>query len=777
MENDKYQKMLDDKMLSDFYSYMENELQFLTEHILKSPQFKGFLPALSTKSLSNENYIKSFIEQEDAHVDLNGNKVLTVPFPFLGYLNAERTMIFPHKLTDETKDEYKLRAVKIINNDYHTNYKEFDDIVEANKLIRENNIANHKKNLNTDLAFSMPLFIESALNHKYKNDIKAVVMNALDSLKDVNTNRAVTFGADYSNSYKHFAKMLEMDYYERFTKKSIINGTGRRLKAIASLNYIGFNVTAGAKNIAYGMSVMEQEAMAGINFNHADLAFGTKYYAENINAFKVDEDTTRASSKASGMVKMFNVIEDINDLMEKSSPELHTKKPRKWFYKGAYWMQATGEHIMHNTAMFAMANSHRIIDGKIMNLSEFSRSKFKTATIHTTAAELEQLKRENSKNKEQLKIEFETYPKVIDSIELATDKKGNSLGYTKFKDDSGVTDTEFIFFKEKIKRVNHQLHGIYNKPDKGTFENYMLGQLVMHFYHWLRPGIVKRFGKTNPLLDKPQWNEARNSYEHGDYIVPLTMLIRPVRQFYKANVGVEMEEKFITKEALKAMYHGTALSLTKLSLVYNMLSMTEKAAMNRAITEQISRLMLISVLTLSAALMAPDDDDDKQRKKDISKGKIPDKLNGLIPNTAFNVLEGLYDELNTYSPTGAYKNVKNKHDNLIGASGMIYGVAESIYLLGNDLVSDDEAGKFYQGGKYIFERKSKVKIYQQLPFMSQLQKITHLDAANQLYKFKNYNDDEDSTSDKKKFKDKQKRWKKRKNKLKRNGDYDSIFPF
>ena len=72
-------------------------------------------------------------------------------------------------------------------------------------------------------------------------------------------------------------------------------------------------------------------------------------------------------------------------------------------------------------------------------------------------------------------------------------------------------DNNFVAaFRNKVKSINHHIHGAYNKQDAGTWQRHWLGRLAMQFRRWLPMGIKKRFGSD-------MYNESRERQEVGDY--------------------------------------------------------------------------------------------------------------------------------------------------------------------------------------------------------------------------------------------------------------------
>lgn len=118
--------------------------------------------------------------------------------------------------------------------------------------------------------------------------------------------------------------------------------------------------------------------------------------------------------------------------------------------------------------------------------------------------------------------EFNSATKLIDMYEY---KDGIAELKEEFKDKQDIFE-----FKQKVRGASHKLHGIYNKEDKGTIENTMLGSALMQFRRWMPAGYVNRFGsRGTPFKVEAFWNEKRGEYDLGTYSSLLKYLGTPLK--------------------------------------------------------------------------------------------------------------------------------------------------------------------------------------------------------------------------------------------------------
>lgn len=743
----KYLAIKENSNLAEFHEYLTNEFKSLTNHIANSPQRLGFLPAISTKPRKAQ---EEFSTQVVKNNDVDGNTYRSIPFNFIGYLNAKANIYIEAKYDSETSEQHEARVLDVINAQYtikddngkRKTFTSIKEVREYNKAISKQNRSEHNVNLNTDLAFVVPLFIESAISNKYKNEAKSSVLNALLNAKTMNVaernfgDKVITNETNMSkkskrymsaeqNAYNHLLKTIEMDFFEHTVNKDTkfqrrtAKLTGK-LRNYSSLLGMGLNAHAAVKNVQYGNNMLVIEAMAGQYINLKDLTVGGVQYTKNLVSFVTDVVSGKdyfSSSKESGIMSQFGVIENISDLLEKENPSLHSNRPKQLITEVAYFGQSAGEHAMHNTMLFAMLNSHRLVDGKIVSLHDLEARALRGIKGKMSKEEFSKLKKDRSAIKSKLKAKFEAAPKLYDLIELAKDKQGNNLGYTRFKEGTNISDNEFIEFKERIKGVNHKLHGIYNKIDKGNIEFYNLGKLAMQYHHWMRAGWTKRYAGLNDFVlsrERNVWNERRKEENIGGYVSLLKFITAPFRGEYGNSINESADVDM--KAALTKMMDMT-MRLFQLSRAWNTLNAYEKSGAKRTLAEVGAVLTFIS---LAAARY--DDDDDKKK-----------------PNTAATVFEDFIDlqvnaaqqELTTYLlPHMEYKKFQQ---NIIPPEQVLSNMALLMWQLTTMPFKTDNQN-IKQGGVNYGQYEAVVTAKKLTPFLNQYVRWKHMRNTVSTYK-------------------------------------------
>lgn len=700
--------------LTAFYFELKNMLKYLTEHIEYSPQYNGALPAIST--IEQKNEMLKYEEEKNIALNINGEQIWHIPFPYLGLLNSEEKYKIPVRPSGITDEQYDNMVIQSVNSRYNTTFTKKSEIYDANKAISIKNKELHAKDLNTDLGFTIPLFIESALNNKYKAKIKSTVTLALEKLRDAEIHKVTRTGLGAviynkfdlngknlnatvsgveSNAYKQFEARIKMDFYEKFTKDSPEKKIVNTLKNYTSLLGIGFNVYSAAKNVAYGTISTAIEGGGALYYNKHEIAAAMKAYIKDTPSFihDLNMDDKYSSSFTSGLISMFQVIENYSELLEKGNPAIHNNKFKKWFNKSAYGMTTMGEHFMHNVAMLAMLNSHRLVDGKIKTLSDLLNSELNIINPLDTKERNKEKIANNKIKEEEIRNKFESYPKVIDLLEFKQDAI-TQRGFVDFKrDDEGnqlISDNEFIFFKERIKGVNQSVHGIYNKIDKGRIEHYPMGQLLMQYRHWMRAGWTKRMGAYGTLLKTNEyWNERRQNVDIGDYKV----VVKMIRNAYATkNVDFSnIKDLHVVWGSVQQIFSGLYELATNFMYYYNILTPTEKAGAKRTMYE----LLSVGLLTLAVfTVLKADDDDDED---------------GFHNNMVY-FLSGLRSELITFVPgSGWYNTAMNMKENPMAALGTLAKIAKaSISVLAYPTQSDKE--RRYRSGY----RKGHLKVVEDI---------------------------------------------------------------
>ena len=551
--------------LGEFYDYLLGIQKELASHVMGSGINKGDIPIID----ADEEYSKErLIEKRDS----NGELVNTIRFKNVGDVINTPEFIIPNFNPElNTKEAWEIQTVDYANvkakeNNLDYRFAKIADIHKANKEIRKNNKIKRQELTDYNLEVVFPIFIDSAFDHKYKTTVEPIYLTALDSYARANIKVETSKGIFKKNvgdrdenkelkdslqkgedtaGYKAFKKRMDMQIYDNFLLPNDANTLLKGYRNYIALSGLGFNVFAAAKNLGMGKAQLRIEATAGIHFDNNDLTKANKLYRTATTSILSDRnEELKGSSKVSSIIKYFNPIEDYSDILEQANRlnltreemqklEKLTNKLKTKFNKAAFGMTTIIEHQLHSIPLLAMLQSHKIIDGKITNRNKYVNQ----LDAAITPADIQDNKRE-AKNKigiynerrKKLQEEFETKGITLYDALSFDETTGYITVKPEFKDI--LTERELSYFRNKVLNINHKMHGIYNREDKGIIENSMVGQLIMQFKHWLPSMWVDRFGKSgNPFDTKTYWDEGLQEERIGNYNAIWKMVGKSTKPF------------------------------------------------------------------------------------------------------------------------------------------------------------------------------------------------------------------------------------------------------
>ena len=724
--------------LSNFYDVLYDIQTTSSRYYKYLPQGDGFLPNIV------DHPTKRGIEhgEEVELLGLDGEIVHQIPFKYIGLLNAKREIYYRGRKYDSLTDTYEdfdtyeqeiLKSLLDRGIIQPNQFKSLDEISTYNKTLRKANKEAHGDAVSRDLDKVMPLFITSSTDYKYKNLIESGILLALAELKHQKVTKLNGFGrpiysnevdregnkklATYegdSNTYKHANKMVEMIFYDKFLKKGSGDTFLKGLKDYSSVIGMGFNVFAGVKNITYGGFMTAAEATSGRFFTLSDIAEANQDYFSNSMSYLSDitgKEDGATSNEVNGLFHMFNIIESYDEMFELQDPEVSKRFAREMFINTAFAMQHAGEHMMHNMTLLAMLNSHRLYKGKAITINEYLDGKLQVVTpemIDDNTA-YEKVLEHNTQVKATAKEEFEKLPKLRDMFEHVD-------GYSKIKEEykNKFSTEEYILFREKVRGVNHLMHGIYNKQDRGTIENKMIGQNLLQFRKWARKGWNKRFGTRGGIMSHQEfWNERVNTNDIGDYKALWKLITKPSTK--SGNVFRNAEEKG-AYQAISNMLGDYLQAIVRAKFYWNTMTENEKEGIRRAGVEL---LELAIVFTLSRLLAAAIPDDKKHNR---------------LINFMLYQLSASQTELAAYTPIYGWFNESAK---IVANPTATYGLMVNSYKLAKQafmypFVSDEK--NHFQGGYYNDRLKVEVYAGRMIPGYNVFLRIQALDSQKTAYK-------------------------------------------
>ena len=775
----------------------ENEIKEYLETILKenchttqSQQFlrNGYMPLrqkkepLDAKRTVKEGvkfvgWINSATGREDWYTDseIDYATDTTIDMPMTTLLKSKDTVKVdrkrPTREENETDESYQKRVTKWEN-----------DKAEA----EAKNMEIHRSMLDDNWESVMEEFIQKAAHFNAIQDNKYMLFYAKNMLDRINvyvknegfndlqkTGKRTIDGQDTYVTKKdtrlqeQYVNWIRRLVYDQWKKPN--NGLTRAaniLQSLTSAKFMMLNVTGGIANVTAGSTQILGEVFAKEYFGNKTWHMGLNTWRAGIPSFMADMYKDKASSLPSAIVKFMNVVDfdEINGVVTVPDMATYLKRARDL----AFSPQAMGEHMMQNSALFAMMHSHRLVKrvdettGKVkyeaVNEAEYMRDANEKALQNIMTDEQRKLyeafkKKElsnandikeyawfrkdlttefvniyfNNEDKRKFidkrkkyqakaKEEFnndETHPTIMSQLKLDD-------GILGFADDSifaEIGDDAYQIlgaFKGRVISVNKKIHGVYDKLGAAKLESYWWGGLVMQYHKHIYPGIMKRYRRQG------YFNEERGTIEKGCYASIKDFLALPLhkRSFAKklqednnmtdANLQAVKGVQNIVKNYVEFAVHAKTY--------YQMMNEYDRANIRRAFGDFCG---VVSALCLAIALHAAGDDD---------------KDHNLVYNLMMYEADRLASESFMYNPVGVYAEGKKLWSSPIAAQTAISDLLATTGLISQYMIQGDEFDPYYSTGLYKGENKFWVQIRRNIPIYHSINMVERLERSNKYYK-------------------------------------------
>lgn len=725
--NEDYTNLTEEE--KDVLKWLQSLTHYLVEHTRSQFFESGYIPSVPKDERSFWKQVADGIGWRDTHivdynnevvVDENGEMVNMLPFRFASKLNQQPLKEIPPNASEKTRQEI---------------YKENDRIREANRKA-------HAASINQDLSVAMPLFIDSALKHKYKKSIEFELWRVQKSFIDNYKIAVDKNGTPLIDKYKakvgyknpkvekttegsrlvgHYRDWMKMVFYEQFEKdEGTLTKLSRVLQNYTSIKGMGFNPLSAVNNQTYGAIQSKIDAWAGEFFNRKDWFDAGNIYIGSIHSFFADRNKANASSKASAFMMKFDTFMDWRELATnpnvRTDPASRILKGAGFILSKAYALQNASEHNLQGRLLIAMAKSHRVVNGKFISYNEYERGKLLDIDPYGDKKVQKEKIQKNKAKKKKLKEEWKKFPTVWDAYDFKD-------GQITLKDDIEIGENEAAEFERRVLGVNQYLHGIYNREDAGAVQQYALGRLAIQFRKWMRPGWTKRWGTRS--FDEPFYNERRRQVDEGYYRTTLKFLARPFyRHWQLQRESEEYAEQATTMKALSNIANDYVDLVMNARIHWHSLTPTEKANIKRTLLEWM--YLSIAVGTLYALKSIKGDDDD--------------------PPLA--LMWGLYQadrtvtELTTYVPLAAAPGFVgggwlNETKKLLKSPTATFNTMENAIRIGKYLVEYpfvDPEERIYRNGIYYGESKLGTQVTKMVPFYNHYHRMKNLARNYKYYK-------------------------------------------
>ena len=617
--NKKWQTIQSNPKLKDYYDRVMKLMAYTTDG-QSNAQSNGLLPGVRNRESTKEQKKIPMEHNDYVRTGPDGREVRVIPYKFVGSLDADPLIKIPEEYDDETHEDYLKRALTKVNalgNPQGKVFSSLDEVYDENARIREANKDKHAAAVETNLTRSLNQWIDSSMDHKYLKNIESEIVLGLRILEtgklhktnvwtgnlklnkqtDPEGNRnPVEFRAEDSNIAKQVRATMDALIYNKTIEPNKFNSMLRGTKNYISLLGMGFNVFANAKNITRGSAILACESLSHTLFTTAELHSGFAEYLKDMTSYLSDANvfgrkgyTDAASTKSNAFIKQYTIIKHYNDLMEMSEDDgINKAYIGHLFTSVAFLGQELGSHMLQNAAYGAMRNSHRLvnIDGKwrFMTIFDLTHREVKQTSKTNSATENKAIMTENEVTRKTIEERFKQSPTINDIFDF----KDNYLEIKdEYKKEMGEQDIKDAMtqFQLRVVAANHEIHGVYDKANRGVIEQSLIGQMAVQFRKWMRPGWNARFGYKGGVLNiVPTWDEASQLENVGSYkAFGKFVFVNPISDASKDmfNSGDPMT---IARGVMNVM-GDYAKFVTNAKVYWHMMTPVEQAGVKRASAE------------------------------------------------------------------------------------------------------------------------------------------------------------------------------------------------
>ena len=659
---------------------------------------------------------------------------------------------------------------------YHKEIKSIADIIEYNEYLTDNLMSKLKDRMNYD-PFNVTLnYINQLKRIKIARDFEPEI-NLLQTVLAMPEFQARQYGIKSKNVINKilsfYTKKTEVvtrkgkdtNIYERFKafydafegKNRIITVTDQLLNTLHTVNsksLMWMNLTAALKNVGTGHINIVSEATGGEFTTKATLLKAHEMYVKALPSLWASLGEYTCDNLDAALMKLAgNIFEDHIEAGVDNKTNIVSFGMAKWD-NIMFSPNTIGEHYLQFATFLSAIQTHRIVRGTIMNYDQFVfslREKlFEKMVDENTLTKYNDYKKKQEASKgnnvefidylsrfiafkknnftkewktnyakaykealKDAKQKFESdYTTLYDAFELKD-------GIASIKENSGINLEDFAKFLGKVKGVNHSLHGIYNTFDKSMLSGKMWGEVILQFRKWLRPNLIRYWGKR---IGKTMFDERLESYRSGAYIDMIDFLLTNCKNSYRETINKAIEENedidFATKA--KAIFNGFCGLLywfKDMNFRYNTLPQNQKANIKRALFN----FTTLVGLTLCAGIMYYKSDDDDDLDDNL--------LFALASYTIYGVQTELYET----SPLGLYSFYKRTMEAPIPFETSITNLTRLMYWTMIAPMILDEEDLVYDRGTYNGEDKRWIAFKKSIPLLNQENKLLYLPKNNTYY--------------------------------------------
>ncbi len=322
---------------------------------------------------------------------------------------------------------------------------------------------------------------------------------------------------NYISHYLYSAPIEERPAFRKLTD-AIINYTNQL--------FIGFNLILASG--AYTSSLFSQRWSAG-KFTKTDALIGNLLQWRLISAPISKIIGWDGLKKTDFLLDYFNAVIDNNQEFEAKYKTSLSKKVigrhvslSKLGFKPLKWVDET---LQESTAIAFFLNS-TIIDGEIVNISDYVKSKYPDK-YNLPYSEQKEIKAKIDKEVSELKKNKNLY--------TFTKEKGGNYYLEGISKETNKGKSQTLQLQNKIQRYNIDILGVADKWDRPELSLYWATHILSQFKNFMYGIFGSRFAKF-------RWNDQKQEYAWGRHSVYLNHLV---------NNGIKGASKTLLKHFLE----------------------------------------------------------------------------------------------------------------------------------------------------------------------------------------------------------------------------------
>ena len=355
---------------------------------------------------------------------------------------------------------------------------------------------------------------------------------------------------------------------------------------------------------------------------------------------------------------------------------------------------------------------------------EFIKTIYEGDRIDLSKRYREKVKELTKNAKKDFETKYTTFYDEFDFTNGALRLKADSVFRDKTKPiddndfDIGFADryksTVFGAFRNKVKKVNNKIHGVYDKLGAASIEHKWWGSLVMQYHKHIYPGLMKRY---RGLFNRGYYNEMRESIEMGSYTSLINFLTTEFDGVMKrTKEDTELNNSIGMIAFAQHTFKAFINTFKNAQINWNTIPQWERANMRRVLGDLLGSILAFGV----AMLMYLGSDDDELEDNNFYA-------------TLLYLTDRIYSEARMYTPWGLVPEFKTLHSSPIAATNSVNDALKLGNLLWQNII-DEDFNPYYTTGRYRGENKYAVTIGQNIPIYRIINRLQNMNKNNKYYR-------------------------------------------